>query len=731
MARSKFAKILSTAVLSWLAVFSVLALGRAFCAGRPNVLFIIMDTTRSDHLGCYGYDMIKTPNIDSLAGRGVRFKTVISQAPLTFASHCTIFTSTYPQFHKARDNGSFRLDDSAVTMAEVLRDNGYTTAAFVSTVVLDSKYTLKQGFQTYDDKMDKVPGKRVIKFMDDKRRADKVTAAAVDWLKNNHDKKFFLWVHYYDPHSVYNPPSPYKEIYKDNLYDGEIAYADEYIGALLKALKDLKVDKNTLIVFAADHGESLGEHGENGHAVFIYDTTLKVPLIFCYPAEIPQAKVVGGQVRLIDIMPTLLDLLNIKKNKEIQGTSLIRYIKGNEKDPELPAYSESLYAKYHFNWSELHSWREKEWKYIQSTEPELYNIQTDPGEMVNLADEKPQIVEKLDKELKKFLEQTSAKGLKENKMALDEQTKEKLMSLGYIQGGVEAKGAVPIKMIQVMEKLNLADRQANEGLIEQAIEGYNDILKADPNNMEANLHLGQCYKETGKYDIAIKYFKKAAYFKPDEPEAHDGLGNIYKSMGKVKEAFDEFQIAAVLDPDNPVILNNIGWCYQQTLDFDKAMEYYHKALALDNNLATAHANMAICYRVRGKMDKALEELDIALKEDPELAFAHSELCACIASKGDVSGAIAHCQKAIELDPQGFDGYNNLAVCYEMEGQYDKAIENYNKALEISPWSVLAHCNIANSYIQRKEFDKAKEHLKKALELQPGNQKALHLLSTIP
>lgn len=695
-----------------------------------NVLFIVLDTCRQDHLGCYGNNKIKTPNIDSLASQGVRFEDVISQVPLTCASHASIFTSTYPQYNKVRDNGSFRLEKSYLTLAEILKDNGYATSAFVSSIVLDARYGLNQGFDTYDDKMPKRGKERIIKFMDEERTADQITEAAAKWLKENKGKKFFLWAHYYDPHTVYNPPPPYKEIYRDNLYDGEIAFADEQIGKLLATLKELGQDKKTLIVFCSDHGEGLGEHGESGHAVFIYDATLRVPLIFMQPDLIPQGKVVSEEARLIDIMPTILDLLGLKKPKETQGSSLTGLINGKHRPQDLSAYSESNYAHYHFNWSELKSWRTPEWKYIKSTEPELYDLKNDPHELTNLAKEKPDVVVKLDRELEAFLKKTTS-AKKEKKAKVDEETKEKLMSLGYVQGTTGAtKEPVPIKMVQVMERMNLADRQANSGLLNEAVAGYFEVIKLDAGNMEAYLHLAQCYKEQEKYDEAIKYFKKAASFKPDEPQVHNGLGNIYKNMGKVDMAFEEFQLALKMEPDDPALINNLGWCHQQKLDFEKAMEYYQKAIKLENDLPTAHANMAICYRVKGELDKAIAELNIALKQDPELAFAHSELCACIATKGDINGAIPHCQQAIELDPNGLDGYVNLGVCLERKGEYAKAVENYKKALKIAPWHALAHCNIGNAYMELKQFDLARQHFQKALQINPGYTRAREALQIL-
>jgi len=699
---------------------------------RPNVLFIIVDTLRADYLACYGNSRIKTPNIDSLAKQGTLFKNTICQAPLTHPSHCSMFTSTYPQFNNMRDNGNQRLGDSSITLAEIMKDNGYITAAFVSTFVLDSKFGLNQGFDTYDDQMERVTAKRVIKMMDEERKADKVTEAALNWLNSNKDKKFFLWVHYYDPHTVYNPPSPYKEIYKDNLYAGEVAYCDEYIGRLLSALKELNLDKNTLIIFASDHGEGLGEHQENGHAVFVYDTTLKVPLIFSHPGSIPEGKVIHEQVRLIDVMPAILGLLDIKKNKEIQGKDLTRIIKGSRRPQSSFAYSESFYGKLHFNWSPLQSFRMGDWKYIKSSEPELYNIKDDPGELINLAGSKTDIANELDKQLQEFLNKTSSPEEEETEVEMDEQTREKLMSLGYIGVSVSSGSEpVPRKMIMVMEKMNMYSRMANEGMIDEAIAGFNEISRIDPTNMEADLRLAQCYKEQQKYDEAIKYFSKAASSKANLPEVHNGLGTIYKDMGRVEEALEEFKLALELDPEDAAAINNIGWYYQQKLEIDKAMEYYRQALELDKNMPTTHANLAILYRIKGDLDKAMEELDEAIKLGPENSYVYAELCACIATKGDVDKAIPNCQKAIELNPRGLDGYNNLGVCYEMKGEYDKALENFLKAQELAPWSENVYCAIGRVYARKKDFNQARAYLKKALQINPDSKKVIQLLNNIP
>jgi len=688
--------------------------------GRTNVLVITVDTLRSDHLGAYGYDKIKTPAIDGLAKNGTLFKTAISQAPLTLPSHVSMFTSTYPPYNQIRDNGNNKLDESAHTLAEIFNDRGYDTAAFVSTFVLNARFGLDQGFQIYNDVREVQDPNLVIRHMDGERTADKTTDQVIGWLRSKGPKPFFLWVHYYDPHTTYNPPQPFREQYPDNPYDGEIAFTDSQIARLLNELRRLELTDKTLIVFASDHGESFGEHGENGHAVFVYDTTQKVPLIFSHPDLVPHKKVLEDQVRLVDVAPTILDLIKIRRPKTFQGISLKNLLKGKPLPEALVAYAESLYANKHYKWSSLLAYRTQEWKYIHSTRPELFNIKEDPGELENLATTRSDIAQMMDEELKSFLLRIQPETDKDTSIETDEVIKQTLMSLGYLQGSEESdtNEPVPIEMIAVMEAINLAVRQVNQGMFDEAIQGLKDVLKKDPKNVEVYMHLGQIYRELKQYDDAIVYFKKALSFNPNQAKVHDGLGNVYKTMGKVEQAYQEFLRADELEPDSPSTLNNLGWYFQQKMQVDKAIDLYNQALAIDDKVATAYANRAICYRIKGDISRAMEDLRRAIELDPELAFAYAELGACLAIRGNIRGAIQSCQKAIQLDPKSIDGYNNLGVLFQKVGQHKNALSSFMRALKLAPWNPLIYGNIGDAYSSLSDLDKAQEYYQKALQINP-------------
>ena len=704
------------AVLAWFAITAK----RTPDSVPGNVIFITVDTLRSDHLGCYGYGGVKTPNIDGLAERGTMFKNAISQVPLTLPSHCSLFTSTYPQFNAVRDNGRDRLEQSAVTLAERMQENGYATAAFVGAFVLDSKFGLDQGFDTYGDHMPRKYGADIIEHMAAERTADKVTDAAVRWLRDKKASKNFLWVHYFDPHAVYNPPEPYSEIYKDNLYDGEIAFTDEHIGVLLAAVKELKLDEEPLIIFAADHGEGLGEHGEFGHSVFVYDTTVKVPLIFSCPGLVAEGKVIEEQVRLTDVMPTILDFLQVEKNKEIQGKSLIGLMKGRIKSLNLPAYSESLHAKLRYNWSELQSFRTAEWKYIKSPEPELYNIKEDPQELVNLAGSRMDVVKELDNRLETFLTETSSSQVPATAVEMDEETKRKLMSLGYIGGSAapSSEEPVPRKQIQIMEKMNLSFRMANEGLIDKAIEGFREVLQIDPRNTQANVHLAKCLTGLGKHDDALTYLEIADFCGPNDPEIITSIGSSYLKKHEIDKALQKLNKAIALDPRYAEAYYNRGTAYEKSGHYQRAIADFDKAIALDPQHASAHSNRGVAFDKSGNHQQAMADYDKAIGLDPEFAEAHYNRAGAYDMSGNYQRAIADYDRAIELKPKYAQAYANRGVAYQKAGNLQQAIKDYDRAIELEPGDVAVYSNRGAAYQRSGDPRRAIEDYNRAIELNP-------------
>jgi arylsulfatase A-like enzyme len=416
---------------------------------KPNVIFISIDTLRADRLACYGYKDIKTPNIDLTARRGVLFSQAICQVPVTLPSHTSMFTGLNPTSHNVRENGTFRLDDSETTLAQVLKENGYKTAAFIGGFPLDSRFGLDKGFDFYDDDLSdrkdqetvrgkiKWQGHDVSSF---ERKAISVVDSAIKWLSSNRKGRFFLFLHFFDPHISYSPPDPFKEMYKHHPYDGEIAYVDYCLGKLFKRLEKWKILEDALLLITSDHGESLGEHNYYGHGKRLFEPSLWVPLIISFPSKIPQEKVVQSLVRIIDIMPTLLELLNLRQVKDIQGVSLLPLIFEEDKNLGLASYGETFLPRLRFGEEELRSYRTERWKYIRFindnkiVREKLFDIKNDPAELRDFSRIERSKTEEFSRLLDKMIQEDRKKAVsKKTAFAMDEETRRKLKSLGYIK----------------------------------------------------------------------------------------------------------------------------------------------------------------------------------------------------------------------------------------------------------------------------------------------------------
>ncbi|MGH8459164.1 MAG: sulfatase, partial [Nevskiales bacterium] len=345
-------------------------------APRTNVILITVDTLRADRVGAYGYSKARTPNLDGLAASGVRFERAFSPVPITLPSHACMLTGTYPMRNGMHDFSGNRLDPAMPTLATVLKAQGYATGAVVGAAVLDRRFGLNNGFDFYYDNFD---FNRMLETNLDamERPGNLVMDQALAWLRKNSSRRFFLWVHLYDPHHPYNPPAPYNTQLADP-YDGEIAFADAQVGRLLRYLKLGGLLSNTLIVLAGDHGEGLGEHGEKTHGFFIYNSTLQVPLLMKLPSSaVAGKKLVADAVSLVDVMPTVLEALRLPAPPQVQGRSLLPLLKSKGEADASPLYAESYLPRLHFNWSELRGIQSGNYRLIDGPKPELYDLSRD------------------------------------------------------------------------------------------------------------------------------------------------------------------------------------------------------------------------------------------------------------------------------------------------------------------------------------------------------------------
>ena len=541
-----------------------------------NVLLITIDTIRADRLGCYGYAAAGTPNLDRLAAEGVRFANAYAQVPLTLPSHCSIMTGTYPPDHLVRNNGTYSLGPGLPTLAGTLKARGYATAAFVASFTLDSRFGLARGFDLYDDG---VQGAEALKSFRSERDAGAVLAALGPWIEKNRGERFFGWAHFYDPHLPYAPPPPFDIDYKGRRYDGEIAYVDHVVGKLLELLKDRGLLDRTLILVAGDHGEALGEKKEIDHGLFLYDGTLKVPLIIRLAKGLPAGLVVPARVRLIDIMPTILDLLGIAVPAGVRGTSLLPYVRGR-KTSDLPSYIETVYPRENYGWSELRGLIDGPWKYIQAPKPELYDLARDPREERNRVEEQPAVVKDKVRKLDALVAGSRAlKGAKRRTLSAAET--ERLRSLGYLGGGAAGGAADPKDKIEDYLLTFRANLLENEGRLDQAAECYRQVLEANPDVPSNHVNLALLEMRMGRPDEAARTLEKARAKFPDSELVLSRLMGLYLNASRWQDALSVGRALLASDPSHFDALFLSGNAYARLGRWEDAAASYRKALAIE------------------------------------------------------------------------------------------------------------------------------------------------------
>jgi arylsulfatase A-like enzyme len=546
-----------------------------------NVLLITIDTVRADRLGCYGYAGAGTPNLDRLAAEGVRFANAYAQVPLTLPSHCSIMTGMYPVDHFVHNNGAYSLGPDLPTLAALLKGEGFRTAAFVASFTLDSRFGLARGFDLYDDN---VQGGEALKSFRSERDAGAVLAALAPWLEENSGERFFGWAHFFDPHLPYAPPPPFDAEYGNRKYDGEIAYVDHVLGRLLEQLKDKGLLDRTLIVVAGDHGEALGEKKEIDHGLFLYDGTLKVPLIARCGKALPAGLVVPSRVRLIDIMPTILDILGMPVPPGVRGTSLLPYVRGRKR-ADLPSYIETYYPRENYGWSELRGIIDGPWKYILAPTPELYDLVEDSREEKNIASAERAVLGEMAGKLDELIDRSGTrKGAARRTMTAAEA--ERLRSLGYLGGG-RADNAMKTGLPDPKDKIgdylltfrgNLLE---NEGKLAQAAECYRRVLDANPDVPSNYVNLALLDMKMDRTDEAVRLLEQAMSKFPDSEVVLSRLMGLYLRAGRWQDALSVGRALLRNDPSYLDALFLSGSAYARLGKWEDALACYRKALAIE------------------------------------------------------------------------------------------------------------------------------------------------------
>jgi arylsulfatase A-like enzyme/Flp pilus assembly protein TadD len=637
-------------------ITAIVCLAALRAVAVPNVVVITIDTLRADHLGCYGDKNIKTPNIDALAQDGVRFERAYTPVPVTLPAHSALFTGTYPMRSGMHDFADNKLSPTQPTLASVLKENGYATGAVIGSAVLDSRFGLNHGFDFYYDHFDF--SRLQESNLDEMERSGNLVAdQALDWLDKNYQKKFFLWMHLYDPHYPYRPPSPYSEEYKDRPYDGEIAFADSQVGRLIRELKDKNVYQNTVIVLTGDHGESLGEHGEKTHGFFIYNATLHIPVIIHLPAG-PAPRTVSELVSLPDLMPTVLAFLKLDAPSDVQGRNLLPFLidKDNNKDQARSLYAETFLPRLHFNWSELRGAETENYHFIDAPKPELYDLKNDPQETNNLYPQKKAVAEEMRNKLTTLIQQYSTGQELAQKTGLDPALMERLKSLGYagFSGGstptvTDRSLPDPKDRVQVYELISDAIAESQHGDYVPSSDKLNAALKIEPDSVPVHYLLGLNYYRTREFDKSVEQLQRVLQISPDYSLAVFQLGLAYARVGDFDHAIQALKHALELDSTNFSADYNLGAAYLQKKMVSEAAASFRQSVAVYPDYGPGHRALGEVLLYQGQVDEAIAELRRAADLMPQDAGTHAALAKALAAKGLNQQAEEEMRKAKQLN----------------------------------------------------------------------------------
>jgi len=700
-------------------------------AGDLNLLLVTLDTTRADRMHAYGFAGIETPNFDRLAREGVLFEEAVAPAPLTLPAHSSIFTGQFPPAHGVRDNGGFFLDDKETTIAERLQARGYATGGFVGAYVLDHKWGIAQGFQTYFDDFDLTKYQSLSLGSVD-RPGNEVAERALAWLDTVRAKRFFGWVHFYDAHSPYTPPEPFKSRYAGRPYIGEIAFVDSQLGRLLAYLDEHDLARKTVVVVMGDHGESLGEHGEGTHGFFVYQATMHVPLVIRAPYDAMAGRRVADTVRSIDILPTSLELLGIKPADRLEGTSVVPLMTGAKRELGLAAYSEAVYPRFHFGWSDLRALTAGRYKYVAAPRPELYDLQQDPKESKNIYLERQALGDRLNQELTALERRMSASASAPTAaVEVDPEARERLAALGYVgtfvttassdRGGL----ADPKDKIQLFNLMTQARETArHEKDSDEGLQALKRVVDEDPKVIDAWFMMGNEYYRRHDYARAIDRYKHALELKPDYDLVVINMANAYRALGRDEEAMIGYRRFMELDPKNAQIRYETAQILIDNGKLDEAQAELTHALQLEPKLAAARNALGVLALRRGDLGGAEREIRAAIAEKADVRLAHYNLALLAEERGDFQRAIAEYTREIELHANSYKAAFNLGRVYERVGDRRAQIDAYRKAIEMNPSFAEGHLFLAKAYLdQEHQLDEAVRLARRGIELAPASEYA--------
>jgi arylsulfatase A-like enzyme/Tfp pilus assembly protein PilF len=622
---------------------------------HPNILLVTLDTVRADRIGAYGYKLAVTPNLDRLAREGVLFTDATTHSPLTAPAHAALLTGHYPTRLGVKDNASTPLPDSALTLAEMLQRAGYRTGAFIGAFVLDRPYGFAQGFEAFDAAFE---GFRPELKQQAQRTAEEVITPAIAWITSMPaGSSFFAWVHLYDAHAPYAAPAPVGDQFKGRPYDGEIAYVDRVVGRLLATLSESGAVDRTLVIAIGDHGEALGDHGEDEHGMFLYEPVLRIPWIVRLPKSERGGSTVTEQVRAIDLTPTVLDLAGVEGGTRFDGESVAPVMRGRVRRDPPASYADTHFPQLHFGWSMIRSQRVGEWKYIDAPKPELYDLRTDRAERHNRLSNRASVAARMAGEL-----DTTGRGFGPAATSVpkqpDPETLARLRSLGYV--GIAApspragRGADPkdkiqeLKLFRTLLSRAIDDMTANRS--DAAIEKLKRAVAINERAYDVHVLLGDAWRLKGEHERALGEYEAAAVLNPESAAPHLLAADTLVSRGLFAEALERLLTADRLEPASSEIASLRGRIYERTGRAQEALGEYQRAVAMNASDVAAKTRLVSVAMNLRRFDIAEPQLKILLALNHEPGRTHYALGYVAEARGDVAAAAAEYRRAVAADP---------------------------------------------------------------------------------
>jgi len=660
------------------------------------VILISIDTLRADRLPAYGYESVKTPAIDTFFEDSVVFDACYAHCPQTLPSHTCILTGQLPFEHGVRDNIGFNVKPDQVTSASLLAAQGFDTGGFVSSYVMRSETRLGIGFTTYDAKMKREKAQVTIAEL--QRKGEQTIALAREWVDGRDpSRRFFLFLHLYEPHTPYAPPEPYATEYAGRLYDGEIAYTDRLIGDFLNFLRDRDLYDRSIIIFTSDHGEGLGDHGESEHGVFIYNASIHVPLAIKFPENTYAGKRVATPVQHIDLLPTLLDFYGLPARPALQGTSLLRAMQG---DLKRAIYSESLYPLYHFGWSELYALRDGAYEFVKAPKEEMYDLKSDAAERDNLASK---LAEKAG-QYRRRVDQVIAGQTIEAPAEMTPEELESLQALGYIgvastTGPGTGARPDPKDKIHLIDKFRKGLHLHRKGDEAAAAAIFREIVDESPDMSDVLEQLGRSLSRLRRVDEAAAVLKRVAELRSTNPQSLMMVARIFWKMGRGDEALRYVDQSISVDASNAKAHELRGQILYSKKSTAAAVKAFDRALQIDPTLPMPYYAKGLVAMQSQRLDEALQlfrqAVDALSKREAQLTLPslHSSIAYILARQGKSAEAKQEFQIELSRLPGNIGARIGLAQLLLLEGNRIEALGLFDDL----------HTNRPDAYMVAAEF----------------------------